>query len=145
MVDDERAARRRRRQTRSRGEGSIQEIEGRPGYRAQLTLPDGRRPTKQFRTKKQAADWLADQRALAEAGALVAPTTLTLGAWMEEWLSSRHRAPNTLALERSHFRTHFDPIAKVRLDRLPPLVCRRFLEGLDHRFKAQRPPLGQPH
>jgi integrase len=130
---------------RSRGEGSIQEIDGRPGYRAQLTLPDGRRPTKQFKTKKQAADWLADQRALAEAGALVAPTTLTLGAWMEEWLSTRHRAPNTLALERSHFRTHFDPISKVRLDRLSPLVCRRFFEGLEHRLKAQRPPLGQPH
>jgi integrase len=145
-VDDEQAQRRvRRPQSRSRGEGSIQEIEGRLGYRAQLTLPDGRRPTKQFRTKKQAADWLADQRALAEAGALVAPTTLTLGAWMEEWLANRHRSVNTLALERSHLRTHFGPIATVRLDRLSPLVCRRFLEGLDHRFKQRRPPLGQPH
>jgi len=146
MVDDEKEAKAGRRpQSRSRGEGSIQEIEGRPGYRAQLTLPDGRRPTKQFRTKKQAADWLADQRALAEAGALVAPTTLTLGAWMEEWLANRHRSVNTLALERSHFHTHFGPITTVRLDRLSPLVCRRFLEGLDHRFKEQRPPLGQPH
>ena len=145
-MDDEQAQRRvRRAQSRSRGEGSVQEVEGRLGYRAQLTLPDGRRPTKQFRTKKQAADWLADQRALVEAGALVAPTTLTLGAWMEEWLGNRHRSVNTLALERSHFHTHFGPIAAVRLDRLSPLVCRRFLEGLDHRFKEQRPPLGQPH
>ncbi len=135
----------RRPQVRSRGEGSIQEIPGRPGYRAQLTLPDGRRPTKQLKTKQQAADWLAEQRALAMAGALVAPTTLTLGAWMEEWLATRHRAPNTLALERSHYRTHVGPIAKVRLDRLSPLVCRRFMESLDHKLKEQRPPIGQPH
>lgn len=144
-MDDEPKATARRPQVRSRGEGSIQELPGRPGYRAQLTLPDGRRPTKQFKTKQQAADWLAEQRALAKAGALVAPTALTLGAWMEEWLATRHRAPNTLALERSHYRTHFDPIAQVRLDRLSPLVCRRFIEGLDHKLKARRPPLGQPH
>ena len=146
MVDDEDETQEGRRpQTRSRGEGSIQEIPSRAGYRAQLTLPDGRRPTKQFKTKKQAADWLAEQRALADAGKLVAPTTLTLGQWMDEWLANRHRAPNTLALERSHYRTHFGPITKVRIDRLSPLVCRRFIEGLDHRLKQARPPLGQPH
>lgn len=145
MIDENESQRRRRPQTRSRGEGSIQEIPSRAGYRAQLTLPDGRRPTKQFKTKQRAADWLAEQRALADAGKLVAPTTLTLGQWMDEWLANRHRAPNTLALERSHYRTHFGPIAKVRLDRLSPLVCRRFLEGLDHGFKHARPPLGQPH
>jgi len=135
----------RRPQTRSRGEGSIQLVAGRGGYGAQLSLPDGRRPVRQFKTKKQAADWLAEQRALADAGALVGPTTLTLGAWMEEWLTSRHRAPATIAHEQSHFRTHFGSIAKVRLDRLTTLVCRRWLEGLDARFKASNPPLGQPH
>lgn len=147
MVEDQNQSRRRQRrpQTRSRGEGSIQEIPSRSGYRAQLTLPDGRRPTKQFKTKTQAADWLAEQRALADAGKLVAPTTLTFGQWMDEWLAHRHRAPNTLALERSHYRTHFAPVAKVRLDRLSPLVCRRFLEGLDYKLKETRPPLGQPH
>lgn len=146
MVNDQRDPKSRRRpQTRSGGEGSIQEIPSRLGYRAQLTLPDGRRPTKQFKTKKQAADWLAEQRALADAGKLVAPTTLTLGQWMDEWLANRHRAPNTLALERSHYKTHFGPISNVRIDRLSPLVCRRFLEGLDHKLKLARPPLGQPH
>jgi len=135
----------RRPQTRSRGEGSIQRVEGREGYRAQLTLPDGRRPVKQFKTKQQAADWLSSQRALADAGKLVAPSTLRLCDWMDEWLANRHRAPNTIALELSHWRTHFGPICEVRLDRLTAQTCRRWLEGLDQRLKVARPPLGQPH
>jgi hypothetical protein len=44
-------------QTRSKCEGSIQRVAGRDGYRAQLTLPDGRRPVGQFKAKQQAADW----------------------------------------------------------------------------------------
>jgi integrase len=135
----------RRAQSRAPREGSIQHIAGRNGYRAQISLPDGRRPVRQFRTKQDAAAWLAEQRALSDAGKLVGPSAITLDGWMHDWLANRHRAPNTLAHERTHFKTHFGPIKEVRLDRLTTLVCRRWLEGLDSKFHDQRPPLGQPH
>jgi integrase len=144
-TDDQQVSPGRRPQVRSRGEGSIQRVEGRDGYRAQLTLPDGRRPVKQFKTKQQAADWLSAQRALADAGQLVAPSTLRLCDWMDEWLAHRHRAPNTVAQELSHWSTHFNSIRVVRLDRLTVQVCRRWLEELDQHLRAARPPLGQPH
>jgi integrase len=135
----------RRPQSRAPREGSIQSIAGRNGYRAQISLPDGRRPVRQFRTKQEAASWLAEQRALADAGKLVGPSSITLGGWMHDWLANRNRAPNTLAHERTNFTTHFGPIKEIRLDRLTTLVCRRWLESLDARFRLQRPPLGQPH
>ena len=45
---------------RNKGEGSIHRLEGRRGFRAQVTLRDGSRRTKQFPTQRAAAAWIRD-------------------------------------------------------------------------------------
>ena len=69
----------------------------------------------------------------------------TVGGWIEHWLTQRRRAPNTLAHERSHFRTHFGPIVDVPLCDLTTYDCRAWLDDLRFRLQQRRPPLGQPH
>ena len=63
---------------------------------------------------------------------------------MDECFEHRFRAPSTPAQELSHYRTHFDSIREVRLDRLTTQVCRRWIEGLDQGFRAARAPLDSP-
>lgn len=70
---------------------------------------------------------------------------MLLGEWVEQWLAQRRRAPNTLAHEWSHFRTHFGPLREVPIAELTTFHCRAWLDDLRFRLCDRKPPMGQPH
>jgi integrase len=71
--------------------------------------------------------------------------SIRVGEWIERWLTERRRAPNTLAHEWSHYRTHFGPIRDVPIDELSTYACRAWLDELRYKLQERKPPHGQPH
>lgn len=78
--------------------GSVQRAAGRGGrtvWRARLDAPKdhgtGRRRQlmQSFATKRAAVAWLAEQRVAQATGTFVAPSRLTLGAYLDDWLAGR--------------------------------------------------------
>jgi integrase len=135
----------RRSQVRSPGTGSIIKVEGRKGWRASVVLPGGRRPSRQFTTKRDAEGWLREQLELARSGRLPAATGVTLGEWMERWLSQRVRAYATKEVDRIHWERYGAALGHIKLERLTAMELRHFFETLEERFLREKPPLGRPH
>ncbi len=132
---------------RNKGEGSIHQLEGRRGYRAQVTLSGGKRVTKQFKTSSAAAAWIREASAKDSLRRFSAESDATLKEWMELFFAERAetRRPSTITLETLHWKNHFGPIARVKLCDLDHLVIRRWLERLQRSFVTERRPDGQPH
>ena len=132
---------------RNKGEGTIYQLEGRHGFRAQVTLKDGRKLTKQFRTSTLASAWIREQHMKDTQGLLSERSTVTLQEWMEGYLKEREltRRPSTMATDRVHWTKHFGAVAQVRLCDLDALKIRRWLEGLQRSFVIEQRPDGQPH
>lgn len=132
---------------RSNGEGTIYRIKGRGGYRAQVTLLDGSRPSKQCRTVQEARDWIAQQRSLDRMGERRATSTTTVDEWAATWFTTRagHVAPKTLANEWSHYGRYFAPLAKRRLEHLTSGQIQDWLASIERRSRAAKPGFGQPH
>jgi len=53
---------------RLNGEGAVYYWEQKKLWVAQMTLPNGKRPKKYTRTKKEAKDWLHEQRQVLSTG-----------------------------------------------------------------------------
>ena len=134
-------------QKRANREGSIAKVKGRSGYRAQVTLLDGSRPTKQCRSLQEARDWIQKQLFLEEAGELPPARRLTFGEWSRSWLESRAErvTPKTLANETSHYRNYFGPLAKLQLDRMTAGDIQGWLANIERRGLKRKPGVGQPH
>ncbi len=132
---------------RTKGEGSIYRVEGRRGVRAQVTLRDGRRLTRQFATSALASRWIRETSGRDRPKGASDPDSLTLAAWMETYLAERReiRRPATVAVDEVHWRNHFGAIRDVKLDALDHLVIRRWLESLQRSFVTRKRPDGQPH
>jgi hypothetical protein len=132
---------------RNKGEGSIHQLEGRRGYRAQVTLTGGKRVTKQFKTSSAASAWIREASAKDSLHKFSGESDATLAEWMELFFSERAetRRPATITLETLHWKNHFGPIATVKLCDLDHLVIRRWLERLQRSFVTDRRPDGQPH
>ena len=135
----------RRQQTRSPGQGSVMKLDDRRGWRGQISLPGGRRLSKQLATKKAAEEWVVEQLQLLRTGRLATRKSMTLDEWMTQWRSLRVRSFSTLEIERIHYRRYFSSLANTSIDRLTPMVLRHFFESLEARFKIENPPLGRPH
>jgi integrase len=135
------------RQKRSNGDGSIQKLKGRPGYRAQITLNDGSRPTKQCRNLEEARAWIKDQLFKQHKGELGTARSMTLGEWATTWFITRELkvARKTFKNEQSHFSNHFGWIAKIRLEKLTPGTIEDWITGVENRGLAAKPGVGQPH
>jgi integrase len=132
---------------RSKGEGSIYKMEGRRGVRAQVTLRDGRRLTRQFPTSAAAAKWIRETSGRTSPKGVVDPDALTLAEWMEIYLQERRetRRPATVAVDQVHWRNHFLSIRDVKLHDLDHLAIRSWLDALQRSFVTRKRPLGQPH
>jgi integrase len=132
---------------RSNREGTIFKIKGRPGYRAQVTLLDGSRPTKQCRTIQEANDWIGQQQALDRMGQRRATSTTTLDEWATRWFSARagHVAPRTVANEWSHYHRYFGPLSKKRLEHLTAGHIQDWLLSIERAGLASKPGTGRPH
>jgi integrase len=112
-----------------------------------MTLKDGRKLTKQFRTSTLASAWIREQHVKDTQGLLSERSTMTLQEWMEGYLKEREltKGPSTMATDRVHWSKHFGAIAQVRLCELDALKIRRWLEGLQRSFITEQRPDGQPH
>jgi integrase len=132
---------------RNKGEGTIYQLEGRRGYRAQVTLKDGRKLTKQFRTSTLASSWIREQHLRDAQGLHSEGSAMTLHEWMEGYLREREltRRPSTMATDRVHWTKHFGAITEFRLRDLDALTIRRWLEALQRSFVTEQRPDGQPH
>ena len=132
---------------RNKGEGTIYQHPGRRGYRAQVTLKDGRKIAKQFKTSTAASAWIRDQHTRDTQGLFSAGSSTTLEEWMEGYLKEREftRRPSTMATDRVHWSKHFGAIREVRLHDLDALTIRRWLEALQRSFVTDQRPDGQPH
>ena len=120
-------------------------IDGRKGWRGQISLPGGKRFSKQFATKKAAEEWVVEQLQLLRTGRLATKKSMTLDEWMKRWSELRVRSYSTTEIERIHYQRYFSSLSKVSIDKLTPMVLRHFFESLESKFKVENPPLGRPH
>ena len=120
-------------------------IDGRKGWRGQISLPGGKRFSKQFATKKAAEEWVVEQLQLLRTGRLATKKSMTLDEWMTQWSELRVRSYSTKEIERIHYQRYFSSLSKISLDKLTPMVLRHFFESLESRFNVENPPHGRPH
>jgi Phage integrase, N-terminal SAM-like domain len=126
---------------RQSGEGGISPYATKAGtrYWAKYRVPigDDATTTKEvlkrgFLTRKAAADFLTEKRAEIKRGVHVAPSKITVGQWLDQWLKSLRLAPSTMASYRKNVRLHITPklgdIPLVRLTGTRISVLYRDLE-----------------
>jgi integrase len=132
---------------RSNREGTIFRVKGRSGYRAQVTLLDGSRPTKQCRTLQEARDWISDLQATDRVGGRRTVSTMTLDEWATTWFAARagHVAPRTVSNEWCHYRKYFGPLAKKRLEHITTGHVQDWLLSIERRGLSEKPGAGKPH
>jgi len=70
-------------------------------WRAQYTAPDGSRPSKTFDRRSDAQDWLEEMTSTVRSGDWVAPSDMTLGDWLAEFVSV-YRANTATATKQSY-------------------------------------------
>ncbi|MDT8903265.1 tyrosine-type recombinase/integrase [Anaeroselena agilis] len=117
--------------------GSVYHESGR-GYRAQVSLEDGRRVSKRFSDsdlgQQQAYDWLHEQLHHISKGVFVAPTDITLGEWLLEWLEiySKQNVRQRTFERYVSLAKHVNPIAGYRLQDLKPTHFQKLYVSLGH-------------
>ncbi|RHW25818.1 site-specific integrase [Nocardioides immobilis] len=98
---------------------------------------DRRRHVFHARTRREVEEWLADLRRKSESGVPIAPSQLTVGAYLREWLDEVAAArvrPSTLTAYRHRIEHFLEPdLGKVRLGKLTAREVRRYLERLKQR------------
>jgi integrase len=111
---------------RQAGEGGISAYTTKAGtrYWAKYKLPFEDGATKEvlkrgFPTRKAAADFLTDKRAEIRKGVHVAPSKITVGQWLDQWLKSLRLAPSTKSSYTKNVRLHLKPkLGEIPLARL---------------------------
>lgn len=111
---------------RQAGEGGISAYETKAGTRYltkySVRQPDGTRKVLLKRghaTRAAAAKYLRDELAKVDRGEHVAPSKVTLGAWLDEWLPGLQLAPSTRASYAKNVRLHITPaLGQIHLQHL---------------------------
>jgi integrase len=111
---------------RGNGEGTIYKVKGKDLYAARfhVDLPDGtsKRKTLYAKTRKEAADKMADAMGAASKGVYTDDEKLTVSQWMERWLEDSARgdlAHRTYANYKLQIRRHINPaLGRRRLSKL---------------------------
>lgn len=104
------------------GHGSIVFESARKKYRAFFVTPAGRRISRRFETRKEAAVWLNTQVAAKTGHSFVEPTNMALGSWLVTWLRDykiQQLAPKTIELY-TEMATKCTPIADIKLQSVTP-------------------------
>jgi len=106
----------------SKGQGTISHDKARESYRAYYVTPAGRRISKRFKTKKEAADWLAQQQTTVNNGSFTEPSNITLGSWLLTWLKDYKKAQvSTRTMELyTALAEKCEPIAAIKLQQVTP-------------------------
>lgn len=114
------------------GEGTIAYVKDRKSYRAAITDSTGKRIFKRFKTKEQAEEWLLTTRADMLRGEYVPASTMTVGAWVLEYIDTYKKnkvRPSTLARYYCTMR-QLAPIAAVPLNDLTAMQIQKFYNSL---------------
>ncbi len=96
---------------RGHGEGSIQQLPNRR-WRGWLTLPDGRRVSRQARTKGELLQWMNETRASVAQGIMpTQPTAILVRDWLDYWLETKAHSiePKTYHIYEVTIRLHIVP------------------------------------
>lgn len=105
---------------RSNGEGSISYDTTRENYRASITDPNGKRIFKRFKDKEEAEKWLVSTRADIYKGTYIAPSSITLGEWLQQYIEVYCKPNVRLKTYVSYLQTaeHLAPLSKIPLNKL---------------------------
>lgn len=98
-----------KRNRRQAGEGTISEYQTKAGPRYLIKYKDDLGAVKLKRgypTRTAAAEALGDINADLRRGQYVDPSKMTLGAWLDEWLTGLRLSPSSMASYRKNVRLH---------------------------------------
>lgn len=115
------------------GEGSISFEEARNRFRAAITDPHGKRIVKRFKTRQEASQWLTTIRAEVFKGEYIAPSDITIGEWIGEYIAtyvSIKVRPNTL-MRYVQTSMHLKPIADIKLQQLTATKVQKFYNNYE--------------
>lgn len=113
---------------KSNGEGSISFETARNKWRASIVDPYGKRIVKRFATHKEAQEWIVSVKATVYNKTYVAPSNITVGEWMLEYLET-YCAPNVrkkTLLRYMQVAGYMLPIASIPLQQLAIPDVQRF-------------------
>jgi len=105
----------------ARRPGTVTEVKGRDLFQARVTLPDGRRPAKYFKTKKDGWDWVNKTLADAQRGVFVTEhngnSAEVLMHWLED-VAPKTLKPNSLYMYRLCIQYVLPHIGRIKLKAL---------------------------
>lgn len=102
-------------------------------WRCRYSLPDGSRKEKKFSTQAEAQAFLTSVLADIQAGEYLEPSTISVAAWLDTWLSEY--TGDLKYSTRKHYRmqceTHIKPaLGRVKLCTLNPPQIQKFINQL---------------
>jgi integrase len=117
------------------GEIRRRERNGRLSYLARHYGPEGRKVSKSFDRRKDAADWLTTVENSKLTGSYVDPgrSKITVKAWAQQWITSKSNlAPKTRDRYEGIIRAHIEPRwGKVQLAKVTHAEVQRWIAGVD--------------
>ena len=122
----------------SNGMGSVRKRKN-GSWEGRYTGADGRQHSVYGKTEKEAATKLRQKLHEVDTGSWLEPTTLTVGDWLEIWLTDYCADTNerTINKNRCVFKKHFDPIVgKVKLTTLQEIHVQRLVTSLSRKGLA---------
>ncbi|SCM82370.1 putative Integrase family protein [uncultured Sporomusa sp.] len=117
---------------RANNAGSIYYDKQTDSYRAALTLPDGKRASKRFKTEPEAENWLALSRAELGLGTFIAPSTVTVGEYMADWLETHVQSnvrPRTFERYLSLI-AHIETIQDTAVQKITATKLKKLYNGI---------------
>lgn len=124
-------------------------------YQGTVRHPNGKRITKAFDLKRQAAEWARDLESEYAAGSLRDPRAgrITVGEWYERWSDARGVEPVTQAKVASVWRTHcqsqwstwpMDSVTRMEAQEWANIVAKKRRarhKGVDASTSGEKPPV----
>lgn len=119
---------------RGHGEGTIYQKGN--SWMGQVTLPDGKRKSKSFKTRGEARDWVRTQREAIAKGVWTSQEKITVGEYLDRWLSDvvmHTLRPKTIESYEGIVRLYLKPeIGSIKLTALrPDHLQKMYTEMLD--------------
>lgn len=132
---------------RNNGEGTISYDKTRNSYRAAITAPDGRRLFKRFKTEQEAVMWKTEQLSSMHKGTFVAPSNITVGEWVLEWLET-YKKGSVAQSTYEHYlylATHLQFIADIKLQELTSSQVQKLYKELEDQTKLSKHTIHKVH
>ncbi|WP_289146522.1 site-specific integrase [uncultured Megamonas sp.] len=116
---------------RENGEGSIYYEKDRNKFCAAIVDPNGKRIRKRFNTREEAKDWIITIQSNIVNNNYIAPTNITLGEWIIEWLCIfKKNLRDKSKLQYMQTSVKLKPIAAIPLQKMTPVIAQKFLNDL---------------